>query len=127
MVGLNKIESHRRLCLKKDLIELSYWHNTLEAFNIELDYLSIIEKQLLKNVSVSNIITALRRKNVMLMASLCKYEQELLQEIEYGKTEYDFNRLKVHGQKQDSYISLVEDFSLFKNQYYTLLKKFRSN
>ncbi|MGB1211607.1 MAG: hypothetical protein ACPG41_09295 [Lacinutrix venerupis] len=106
---------------------MSYWHNTLEAFNIELDYLSIIEKQLLKNVSVSNIITALRRKNVMLMASLCKYEQELLQEIEYGKTEYDLNRLKVHGQKQDSYISLVKDFSLFKNQYYTLLKKFRSN
>lgn len=100
-------------------------HNVLEAFNTELDHLSVIEKQLLKNVSVSSAILAMRRKNVMLMACFCKYKQELNTELEYSKTEYDLNRLKVHEQKRESYILLIEDFSAFKNQYYTLLKKFK--
>ncbi|AUC81773.1 hypothetical protein [Lacinutrix sp. Bg11-31] len=125
MVTLHKIDLHRRLCIKKDLNELCSLHNVLEAFNTELDHLSVIEKQLLKNVSVSSAILAMRRKNVMLMACFCKYKQELNTELEYSKTEYDLNRLKVHEQKRESYILLIEDFSAFKNQYYTLLKKFK--
>ncbi|WP_299246974.1 hypothetical protein [uncultured Lacinutrix sp.] len=125
MITLHKIDLHRRLCIKKDLNEVCYWHNVLEAFNTELDHLSVIEKQLIKNVSVSSTILAMRRKNVMLMASLCKYEQELNRELEYGTTEYDLNRLKVHEQRRDSYVLLIERFNIFKNQFYTLLKKFR--
>ncbi|WP_152973262.1 hypothetical protein [Lacinutrix mariniflava] len=127
MITLHKIDLHRRLCIKKDLNELSSWHNVLESLSIELDHLSAIEKQLIKINSVSNEILALRRKNVMLMANLCKYDQELKREFEYGKTEYDINRLKVHEQKRESYIVLVEHFNTFKNQYYTLLKRFKRN
>ena len=77
--------------------------------------------------SVSNTIQAIRRKNVLNMANLCKYEQDLKAEYEYGKVEYDFNRLKVHEQKRENYLKFLGEFNNFKNQFYLLVRKYQRN
>ena len=59
------------------------------------------------------------------MATLCKYEQELKTEYEYGKVEYDLNRLKVHEQRREHYLKLVEECNTFKNQFYMLVRKYQ--
>ena len=127
---MNTVLSHqfnqqRKLCIQKDLNELNLWINTLEFFNNELDHFSVIEKQLIKKVSVSSTIQAIRRKNVLNMAILCKYEQELKTEYQYGKTEYDLNRLRFHEQKRISYMKLVDECNTFKNKFYLSLRKYR--
>lgn len=124
MISIHKIDAHRRLCLQKDLNESNSWISSLESFNIELDHLSVIEKQLVKNTSVSSTILAIRRKTILNMANLCKYEQELKTECEYGKIEYDFNRLKVHELKRENFLKLIEEHNIFKNQFYILLRKY---
>lgn len=119
-----KINVHRRLCLQKDFNELHSWMTALEAFNSELEQLSVIEKQLIKSLSVSNTMLSIRRKNVLLMASLCKYEQELKTEYEYGKADYDENRLKTHEQKRISYMKFIEECNCFRHQVYSTLRKY---
>nr|WP_321222527.1 hypothetical protein [uncultured Psychroserpens sp.] len=116
---------HRRLCIQKDLSELNTWIQVLESINTELDYLSIIEKQLIKIGAITSAIRAFRRKNILVMANLCKYEQELKTEIEYGKIEYDSIRLKSHILKREHYLNLVNEFNGFRNQCYMQLKKFK--
>lgn len=121
----SKIDAHRRLCIQKDINELHTWTTALEAFNSELKHLSVIERQLIKNVSVSNTILSIRRKNVLMMAHLCKYEQDLKTEYEYGKIEYDSNRLKQQEQKRVNYLKFVEDCNSFRNQFYLLIRKYQ--
>lgn len=116
---------HRRLCIQKDLNELQTWMSTVEAFNNELEHLSVIEKRLLKNSSVSSTILSIRRMNVLIMANLCKYEQELKTEFQYGKVEYDANRLKIHEQKRIDYEKLVKDCNSFRSQIYFLIRKYQ--
>lgn len=118
-------ENQRKLFLQKDLNELQIWMLALEAFNNELEHLSMIEKQLLKNSSVSSAILAIRRKNVLIMANLCKYEQELKTEYEYGQVEYDLNRLKIHEQRRANYLKLITDCNSFRNQFYFFLRKYQ--
>ncbi|WP_254073651.1 hypothetical protein [Cellulophaga sp. HaHaR_3_176] len=124
-ISIYKIDMHRRLCIEKDLNEASTWISTLESFNNELDHLSVIEKQLIKNASLSHSILAIRRKNILNMASLCKYEQELKTEYEYGKVEYNAVRSKYHEKKRQNYLELVKEQIVFKNQIYSFLKKFK--
>tara|TARA_R110002049_G_scaffold279223_2_gene458121 strand:+ start:1835 stop:2143 length:309 start_codon:yes stop_codon:yes gene_type:complete len=99
--------------------------HTLECFNDELDHFSMLEKYLIKNSSISNTIKAIRRKHILMMATLCKYEQELKTEYEYGKTEYNKVRLKLHEQKCENYLQLHQDYHKFKNQIFNILKTYR--
>lgn len=125
IISIHKINLQRRLFIKKDLSELSLWINTLVFFNSELDNLNIIEKQLIRNPSISSTIQGLRRKNILTMATLCKYEQDLKTEFEYGKNEYDQARAKIHEIKRDQYTQLIGEHNAFKNQIYKVLKKFQ--
>jgi hypothetical protein len=120
-----EIDVHRRLCIKKDLSELNLWTTMLEDFNTELDHYSAIEKQLIKNSSVLNAIKAMRRKNILMMASTCKYEQELKTEYEYGKTEYNNMRSKYHEQRRDDYMQLIIEYQRFKSNILNTLKVYR--
>lgn len=120
-----KLNNHRKLCIQKDLSELNLWISTLEFFNNELDYFSLIEKQLIRKSSVSSTIQAIRRKNILNVAILCKYEQELKTEYEYGKTAYDLNRLKVHEQKRVQYLKLINECNKFKTDFYNILKMYK--
>lgn len=120
----SKIDVHRRLCIKKDLEEIELWMYTLECFNDELDSFHHIEKQLIKNTSVANTILAMRRNTTLMMANLCKYEQELKTEYEYGKVEYDAVRSKLHKQKRECYFKLIKEYNKFKHQIYVFLKAY---
>lgn len=124
-ISIHKIDAHRRLCISKDLREIELWMHTLESLNDELDHFNSIERQLIKNSSISNAIKAMRRKNILMMAALCKYEQELKTEYEYGKTEYDEARLKCHLLKRENYVRLKIDYNAIKNKIFNILKKFR--
>lgn len=122
---IHKIEDSRRLCIEKDIKELKSWMNTLECFNEELNHFNVLEKQLIKNTDISNKIRVTRRNNILLMASYCKYEQELIKEHEYGKNEYNSNRSKYHEQKRNEYLKLIKEYHLFKMQIYTFLLRFK--
>ncbi len=119
-----KIETQRQLCIKKDLNELNLWISTLEELNNELNYFNVIEKQLVKKGSVSNSIQGLRRKNVLIMATFCKYDQALKNEYEYGKTEYNALRANIHENKRAQYVQLVKEFNTLKKHIYQILIKY---
>ncbi|QXP59348.1 hypothetical protein [Olleya sp. HaHaR_3_96] len=120
-----KIESHRRLCIVKDLNELSHWMTMLEWAIKELDHLCIIEKQLVKSASIPNKIHGLRRKIILSTAHFCKYEQELNTELDYGKTEYNISRAKVHEVKRQHYLACLNEHEHFKITLYGMLEKFQ--
>jgi hypothetical protein len=120
-----KTDAHRRLCIKKDLIELGQWIDMLSNINIEFNYLKLIEKQLLKDSRIEIDVLSLRRKNTLLMGLLCKYEQELKTEYEYGKIEYDVKRAKVHEKKRAVHSAFIQEFAQLKNGIYQKLSKFQ--
>lgn len=120
-----KTNEHRRLCIKKDLIELSQWIDTLSNINVELGYLILIEKQLLKENSIDVDLHSFRRKNTLLMGMLCRYEQELKTEYEYGKIEYNVTRAKEHEKKRDINNAYILEFTQLKKRIYTKLCKYQ--
>tara|TARA_R100000988_G_C3997598_1_gene166792 strand:+ start:399 stop:788 length:390 start_codon:yes stop_codon:yes gene_type:complete len=119
------VDTHRKLCIKKDLIELSHWIDALTTINTEIDYLKIIGQQLIKNQRVETMLQGLRRKNTLLMALLCKYEQELKREYEYGKTEYNVTRAKEHEKKRAIHSAFIQEFSHYKEGIYQKLSKYQ--
>jgi hypothetical protein len=98
---------------------------TLEYFNTELDYFTVLEKQLFRKVSIAAEIQGLRRKNALNMATFCKYEQELKIEHEYGKTEYDESRAKIHEKKRERFFQLTQEYNRFKDHCYKLMVKYK--
>lgn len=119
------VNSHRRLSIKKDLIELSHWIDMLTNNNTEIGYLKLIGKQLIKEYSVEANLQGLRRKNILLMGVLCKYEQELRIEYEYGKREYNVTRAKEHEKKRDAHSAFTQEFTQFKKGIYQKLSKYQ--
>ncbi|TVZ26895.1 hypothetical protein JM83_1894 [Gillisia sp. Hel_I_86] len=119
-----KADVQRKLFIKKDLMELGHWIDTLSNVNEELGYLKLIEKQLLKNNSSEANLQGLRRKNTLLMGMLCKYEQELNTEHEYGKSEYNLIRAKEHEKKRDVHSAFIQEFNQIKKGIYDKLVKY---
>ena len=122
---LHRIDNLRRLCIQKDLKELNLWLYTLEQFNNKLDCFSVLEKRLIKSPTVENLIKALRRKNVLVMATFCKYSQDLKIEFEYGKTEYNEVRSKLHEKKREQYKLLLQECTAFETHIYKLLMRYK--
>lgn len=120
-----KTDVHRKLCIRKDLIELSQWIDILSNVNEELDFLKLIEKQLLKNNSIEGNLQGLRRKNTLLMGMLCNYEKELNTEYEYGKCEYNLSRAKEHEKKREIHSAFTEEFNNVKKTVYLSLSKYQ--
>ena len=120
-----KTNAHRRLCIKKDLIELSQWIDTLSSINIELGYLKLLETQLLRDATIGINLQGLRRKNTLLMGMLCKYEQELNTEYEYGKKEYNVTRAKEHEKKREVNTAFIQEFTQLKKGIYHKLSKYQ--
>jgi len=115
---VNRIESNRVLCIKKDLIELSNWIENIEGFNDELVYLKLIEAQIVKNDAIAMRILSFRRKNTLTMGAFCKYEQELKKELEYGQRNYDISRAKMHEKKREEFIKITRGFNRLKQTIY---------
>lgn len=118
---LKAVESKRRLLLQKDLFELQFWMADIENAHTELHMLSIIEAQFLKKNTVTMNIQGARRKNTLLMGTLCKYEQSIKVEIEYGKTDYDIKRSKIHEKQRDAYRVVMCEFRAIKSDIYKRL------
>lgn len=119
------IDDHRKLCIKKDLIELNDWIETLSIINEEIDYLHVLEKNLIKDHSLQLSLKSLRRKNTLLMAIHCKYEKSLKTEYEYGKEAYDFRRAKEHEKKRITHSAFTIEFSVLKKKFYQKLCNYK--
>tara|TARA_R110002012_G_scaffold6480_7_gene29972 strand:+ start:52071 stop:52418 length:348 start_codon:yes stop_codon:yes gene_type:complete len=113
------------LFIEKDLIELSQWIDAIESINLEIDYLQLIEKRLIKNSTLSAMLQGFRRKNTLVMASLCKYEQELKREYEYSERTYDVVRAKEHEGRRDLYSNLMIEFKQLRKVIYIALSKYK--
>ena len=120
-----KTDAHRRLCIKKDLIELSHWIDTLSNINDEIGHLKLIESQLIKDTSIEISLQGLRRRNTLLMGMLCKYEQELNTEYEYGKKEYNLTRAKEHEKKRAIHAAFIQEFTELKKKIYQKISKYK--
>lgn len=121
----HKIDDYRRLFIKKDLIELSSWITAVEHINEELQHLKLIESQLIKNSAFSNTLLGFRRKSTLVMGLLCKYEQALKKELEFGNREYNVTRAKEHEKYRERYVNLITEFRHLKNIAYHNLAKYR--
>ncbi|MEL0645226.1 hypothetical protein V6251_12600 [Olleya sp. Ti.3.14] len=120
-----KIETHRRVCLVKDCKEANHWISVLELAVKEFEHFYVIEKQLIKHIETSNNMLALRRKFTLSMANFCKYEQEIINEIEYGKTEYNDSCAKVHELKRQQYIQILKELHDFRIRFYNMLARYK--
>ncbi|MFC4689940.1 hypothetical protein ACFO5T_05820 [Dokdonia genika] len=118
-------ERYRRLAIKKDLIELNQWMEAVEDINEDLAQFKIIEHQLVQNSSIASGILGFRRKNTLVMGLLCKYEQDLKKEYEYGKREYDLPRAKEHEKYRDYFNELTMEFKQLKKAIYSNLCKYK--
>lgn len=116
-----KVNTHRRLCIRKDAIELNQWIDMLENINTELDAIIRIEKKFLNNHTIVSNIKGLRRTNTLNMGTLCQYEQQLKKEYEYGTREYDVTRAKEHEKRREVYLQSLQDFQKLKLRLYQQL------
>jgi hypothetical protein len=114
----NKTYNHRKLSIKKDLIELSYWTEVIENYNVEIEHITGIERRLLKNETLAKDLKDIRRKNTLVMGALCKYEQVLRKEFEYGEREYDISRAKEHEKHRVLFMMLNREFTQLRKKYY---------
>ena len=121
-VHSQKVDDYRRLAIKKDLIELGVWTDSVENINTEIEQLKSIANHLLQDTVISQNLLGFRRKNTLMMGMLCKYEQELKKEYEFGKQEYDISRAKEHEKRRVRYIHLINEL---KYIIYNQLSKFR--
>jgi len=121
----HNIDAHRRLCIRKDLIEVSQWIDMLTHFNAEIEQLKTIEKQLLKNSKIETTILGIRRKNTLVVAALCKYEKELTTELEYGTIEYTIPRAKQHEKKRNVFMMMIQEHDQLKSSIYNNLLMYK--
>ncbi|MDR6302263.1 hypothetical protein [Mesonia maritima] len=119
--NLEKISDTKKLCLKKDLMELQHWLTKLEENHHELDYLQLIHKKIIQDSETAYGLQQVRRINTLVFASFCKYEQELKKNLEYSHEMYDFKR---HEKKRVEYINSDKHFYDFKIRFYKKLSKY---
>ena len=120
-----KADENRRLFIKKDIIEISLWTDDLEYKNTEINSFSILNRQLIKSERLQNTIQDFRRRNTLIMGNICKYEQHLRQELEFGTIEYDLNRAKLHEKRRAEYVNLDKEYRALKTDIFNLLSKFQ--
>ncbi|WP_435133605.1 hypothetical protein [Formosa sp. A9] len=119
-----EFEAKRRLLLQKDFLELQQWMDTVEYIHEELNIFGIIEKQLIINTAVASNIQALRRENTLVLSNLCRYEQQLKNELEYGKNDYNHIRSKDHERQQAFFKNHISDYRKLKKSVYNLMLRF---
>lgn len=119
-----KMELHRKICIKKDFMDLRLWMQIIENNNSMLSHFITLEKQLIKDPEIASALMGMRRKNTLVMGSLCKHEQELKKEFSYGKVPYDTPRFELHERKRESFNELQEKHSDLINVVCSRLRAF---
>lgn len=105
----------------KDIKELNFWMTHLENLTTEINQLSRIEKQLLKNSSINYTLLAFRRKSTLFMASLFRQEQRLSREKEYGFEPYNQNWNHEQDLHRNLFTMHVQEFKLVQDSIYEAL------
>jgi hypothetical protein len=118
------MELHRKICIKKDVMEIRLWMQTIEYNNSTLSHFIALEKQLIKEQEIASALMGMRRKNTLVMGAICKYEQELKKEFSYGKMPYDTSRFEIHERKRESFNELQEKHTDLINLVCTRLRSF---
>lgn len=118
-------ELNRKLCIEKDLLELSGWMEMLNQINDEIVYFRIFESQLIKDIQLANRLLQVRRKNTLLMGNYCTYEKEIKLELEYGKNAYDMARATLHERKRNEYAAMLQAFSVLKKSVFQQIAKYQ--
>ncbi|WP_159023262.1 hypothetical protein [Formosa sp. L2A11] len=119
-----KVDENRRLFIKKDILEILQWTDDLEYKNTEINTFSILNRQLLMSEKIQKSIQDFRRRNTLSMGELCKYEQHLRQELEFGKNEYNISRAKLHEKRRVEYIALTKEYRALKTDIYNELTQY---
>lgn len=120
-----KVDENRRLFIKKDILEISQWTDDLEYKNTEINAFSVLNRQLIKSEKIQNLIQNFRRRNTLIMGVLCRYEQALRQELEFGQIEYDIQRAKLHEKKRVEYLTVVKEYRALKTDIYKHLTLYK--
>ncbi|MDW5288491.1 hypothetical protein [Formosa sp. PL04] len=120
-----KVDENRRLFIKKDILEISQWTDDLEYKNTEINEFSVLNRQLVKSERIQSLIQDFRRRNTLAMGVLCRYDQSLRQELEFGKNEYDIQRAKLHEKKRVEYLTLIKEYRALKTDIYQHLTQFQ--
>ena len=120
-----KVDENRRLFIKKDILDVSQWTDDLESKNDDISTFNILNRHLVKCEKIQNVILDFRRRNTLIMAALCKYEQSLRHELEYGDIAYDVQRAKIHEKKRAEYLNFIKDYRDLKSSIYNQLIQYK--
>ncbi|MBW2963012.1 hypothetical protein [Mesonia aestuariivivens] len=115
------MNNNKALCIKKDLIELQQWQKRLEENHRELDFMNRIHKQIIQASEITYDLQHVRRKNTLGLASLCKYELQLLKELENSCGMYDISLAKNHEKRRVEFITTDQVFFELKIKLYEKL------
>lgn len=120
-----KAEWYRQFCLERDLYDVRWWTVQLEQINNEIETITPIELQLLKNNKIEATLIGMRRKNTLTLGRLYQYERELLYEKEYGKESYEAGRARRHQVKRAHFQEIQDGLTELRNLVYNELKKYK--
>jgi|TARA_B100001079_G_scaffold271136_1_gene287529 hypothetical protein len=117
------VYSYRELCIKKDLREVAMWELFLEDINEDLGSLLKLEKLMINDARLAGTLQGMRREVILCTAGLCKFEQELKKELEYGKSEYGDQHINLYERHRMRYLRIVEKHHLLKKSIYKRLSE----
>lgn len=120
-------ELNRKLFIKKDILEVRQWIQSLEDNNLLLSHFLNLEKQLIQQPTIAAGIITFRSKNTLTIGQMCKYELELKQEFDNGSATYDQQRALLHEKKRSLFKDLNKEQSQLSNKVFEkllLLKRF---
>jgi len=115
------VYSYRELCIKKDLREVAMWELFLEDINEELGDLLKLEKRMINDLRLANTLQGMRREVILCTAGLCRFEQELKKELEYGKNEYGDQHINLYEKHRMRYLRIFEKYLLLKKSIHKRL------
>ncbi|MCL6220262.1 hypothetical protein [Zunongwangia pacifica] len=116
-----QVYSYRELCIKKDLREVAMWELFLEDINEELGDLLKLEKRMINDLRLANTLQGMRREVILCTAGLCRFEQELKKELEYGKNEYGDQHINLYEKHRMRYLRIFEKYLLLKKSIHKRL------
>jgi len=96
------------------MAEADEWIEGLEGLNHELGMLLLIEKHVLRDDRIRYDLLAWRRANTLTVADLCKYQQNIKTEMEYGRGGYHIAWVKTHEKYRARHKGHLSAYANFK-------------
>ncbi|HEA29392.1 MAG TPA: hypothetical protein ENH91_05270 [Leeuwenhoekiella sp.] len=99
---------------QRDMAEADDWIEGLEGLNHELGMLLLIEKHVLRDDRIRYDLLAWRRANTLTVADLCKYQQNIKTEMEYGHGGHHIAWVKTHEKYRAKHKGHLSTYANFK-------------